>query len=110
MRAIRTVTVAATVLLATATLGSTVADARNGRIAAGIIGGLAAGALIGAATGGYWGPGPYYPAPYYYGYPAPAYYYPPAPYYAPYGYYGYRSCYRRTVWTGRHWRRIRVCD
>lgn len=107
MRTKRIMTVAATALLATVTLGSTAADARNGRIAAGVIGGIAAGALIGAATGGYWGPGPYY-----YGYPAPVYYYPPppSPYYAPYGYYPYQGCYRRAVWTGRHWRRVLVCD
>ncbi|WP_316179800.1 MULTISPECIES: hypothetical protein [unclassified Bradyrhizobium] len=105
MRARRIITIAAAALLATAAMGPTTADARNGRIAAGVIGGIAAGALIGAAAGGYWGPGPYY-----YGYPAPVYYYPPAPYYyAPYGYYGYDGCYRRAVWTGRHWRRVLVC-
>lgn len=106
MRAGKIITVAATALLATATMGPTTADARNGRVAAGVIGGLAAGALIGAVAGGYWGPGPYY-----YGYPAPVYYYPPAPYYAPYGYYGgYYGCYRRSVWTGRHWRRVVICN
>ena len=48
-------------------------EARNGRIAAGFVGGLAAGALFGAAIGGgNWGPYPYY------GYPGPVYYYPPA--------------------------------
>ncbi len=56
MRARRIVTIAGTALLALATMGPTTADARNGRVAAGIIGGFAAGALIGAATGGYWGP------------------------------------------------------
>ena len=67
--------------------------------------GFAAGALFGAAIGGgYWGPNPYY-----YGYyPAPV-YYPPAPYYGPYAYYGYGGCGLRTVWTGRHWRHVRVC-
>lgn len=91
-------------LAVAALMAPTAADARNGRIAAGIIGGLAAGALIGAATGGY--------GPYYYGYPAPAYYYPPAPYpyYAPPRYYAYPACYRRSVWTGRRWRRVVVCD
>jgi hypothetical protein len=51
------------------------AEARGGRIAAGIIGGLAAGAILGAAASGpyYYGPGPYYAAaPVYYG-PAPCY-------------------------------------
>jgi hypothetical protein len=100
------VKIAATAALAGALVVPTGADARNGRVAAGIIGGFAAGALIGAATGGYWGPGPYY-----YGYPGPVYYYPPAPYYAPYGYYrGYYGCYRRSVWNGRRWRRIVVCN
>jgi hypothetical protein len=98
-------TIAATALLAGALVAPSSADARNGRIAAGAVGGFAAGALFGAAIGGHWGPGPYY-----YGYPAPVYYYPPAPYYAPYGYYGYRSCYRRSVWTGRHWRRVVICN
>ena len=110
MRARRIITIVAAALLAIVIMGPTTADARNGRIAAGVIGGFAAGALIGAATGGYWGPGPYYYGhPGYYGYPAPAYYYPPAPHYSPYGYYGYYGCYRRAVWTGRHWRRVLVC-
>jgi hypothetical protein len=65
---------AAAGLLALALIAPTSADARNGRIAAGIFGAFAAGALIGAAIGDYWGPYPYY-----YLYPAPVYYYPPAP-------------------------------
>ena len=91
-------------LVMAAAMPPTSADARNGRIAAGIIGGLAAGALVGAAVGGgYWGP---YPYPYYY--PAPVYYYPPAPYYFSYAPV-YRACYRRTVWDGWRWRRVRMC-
>jgi hypothetical protein len=76
------------------------AEARNGRAAAGFIGGFAAGAMLGAAVGGpYWGPYPYgyYPAPVFY---------PPVPYYGPY----YGACFRRTVWNGRRWRRVVVCD
>lgn len=70
------------------------AEARGGRIGAGIIGGLAAGAIIGSMAGrGYYGPG--------YGY------YAAAP-----GYYG--DCYwtRERVWDGYGWRlrRVRVCD
>jgi hypothetical protein len=88
-------------VIAGGALVPTSAEARNGRIAAGIIGGFAAGALVGAAVGGpYWGPYPY-PYPYY---PAPV-YYPPAPYYGPV----YGPCVRRTVWDGRRWRRVRVC-
>jgi hypothetical protein len=104
MRSSRITTIAAIALLVGTLVAATRAEARNGRIAAGVVGGFAAGALFGAAIGGHWGPGPYY-----YGYPAPVYYYPPAPYYAPYGYYGYHGCYRRSVWTGRHWRRVLVC-
>ena len=90
-------------LIATASLAPTSADARGGRVAAGAFAGFAAGALFGAAIGGgYWGPYPYYY------YPAPV-YYPPSPYYGPYAYYGYGRCGLRTVWTGRHWRQVRVC-
>src|SRR3569833_2280838 len=80
------------------------AEARGGRIAAGIIGGLAAGASIGgiASNGyGYYG-GPAYaygPGPYYYG-PGPVYYGP--------------NCWwrRERVWDGYGWRlrRVRVCN
>ena len=92
-------------LIATASLAPTSADARGGRFVAGAFAGLAAGALFGAAIGGgYWGPYPYY-----YGYyPAPV-YYPAAPFYGPYAYYGYGGCDVRAVWTGRHWRHVRVC-
>jgi hypothetical protein len=72
------------------------AQARGGRIAAGIIGGLALGGILGAAAahGPYYGPGPYY-----YGRPA---------YYGP-------ECYwtRQRFWDGYGWRLgrpIRVCD
>ena len=71
------------------------AEARGGRIAAGIIGGLAAGALIGAAVNGpYYGYGPgYYPRPVYYD-ESPCYWSP------------------RRFWDGWNWhvRRVRVCD
>ncbi len=62
------------------------AEARDGRVAAGIIGGLAAGAIIGsiaANRGYYYGPGYYYGSGYYYGggyYDGPGYYYGPGPY------------------------------
>lgn len=80
------------------------AEARGGRIAAGIIGGLAAGAIVGSALAGpryYYGPGHYYaPAPYAY-YDEPAYVVEP-------------SCYwqRERIWNGWAWRlrRVRVCD
>lgn len=72
------------------------AEARGGRVAAGVIGGLAAGAIIGSALAG----------PRYYG-PGPAYYGPGPVYYGP-------SCYwtRQRYWDGWRWhhRRIRVCD
>ena len=74
------------------------AEARNGRIAAGVIGGLAAGAIIGGALsspryGGYYG------GPVYYGGPA---------------YYAAPRCYvtRERYWNGWRWRshRVRVCN
>lgn len=89
--------IAAAATLALATVAAPQhAEARNGRIAAGIIGGLAAGALLGAAAAN---------GPYYYG---PGYYYAPGPVY-----YGPR-CYwaRQRYWNGWRWRshRVRVCD
>lgn len=67
------------------------AEARNGRIAAGVIGGLAAGAIIGGALS----------QPRYYG---PAY---------SYGYYGGPPCRieRQRFWDGFGWRvrRVEVC-
>lgn len=102
MRTLRKLSALATVaVIATAALMPTSAEARNGRIAAGVVGGFAAGVLAGAAMGGpYWGPYPYYPAPVYY---------PPGPYYALYGPVYYGPCVRRTVWDGWRWRRVRVC-
>jgi hypothetical protein len=71
------------------------AEAHDGRIAAGIIGGLAAGAILGgiAASNGYYGPGPGY-------------------YAAGPGYYYGQHCYwtRQRVWDGYAWRRTQVCD
>jgi hypothetical protein len=71
------------------------AEARGRRIAAGIIGGIAAGAILGTIANGYYGPrygyGPYYAAgP---GYSGPCYWS------------------RQRVWDGYGWqlRRVRVC-
>lgn len=77
------------------------AHAGGGRIAAGVIGGLAAGALIGGALAG----------PRYYG---PYGYYGPGPYgYYGAGYYPGPGCYlqRRRFWDGYMWRvrRVEVC-
>ena len=87
---------AATFALATVATPQS-AQARNGRIAAGIIGGLAVGALIGAAAAH---GGPYYRPRYYYG-PPRRYYYRP-------------HCWweRERYWNGYRWRshRVRVCD
>ncbi|MGJ5119171.1 hypothetical protein [Bradyrhizobium oligotrophicum] len=100
-------TVATGAVLTLALLAPTGADARNGRVAAGIVGGLAAGALFGAAlSGGYWGPYPYY------GYPGPVYYDPPAPYWGPgpfWGPYGYGDCHVRAVRHRWHVHYVRVC-
>ncbi len=73
------------------------AQARNGQVAAGVIGGLAAGAIIGSAINSNRGPYAYEPAPaYYYG--------------TPYA----QRCYitRERVWTnyGPRWRKVRVCE
>lgn len=72
------------------------AEARGGRIAAGVIGGLAVGALVGAAAanGPYYGYGPRY------GYYGPAYAYGPGCYW-----------HRERFWDGWGWRirRVRVC-
>lgn len=73
------------------------AEARGGRIAAGVIGGLAAGALLGAAVAH----GPYYYGP-------PGYYYGPGPvYYGPHCWWQ-----RDRFWDGYGWRirRVRVCN
>jgi len=80
-------TLAAVGALALTTVGApTTAEARKGRIAAGVIGGFAAGAIVGAALAPryYYEPGPY------------AYYgpdYAPNAYYAPDGYYGAYAAY-----------------
>ena len=80
------------------------AEARGGRIAAGIIGGLAGAAILGGlATNGYgYGYGPGYG---YYGGPA---------YYAPGYAYGYGGCslQRERFWDGYGWRvrRVQVCN
>lgn len=90
-RKLSTFAAAAAIGLAAVSVSSP-ADARGGRVAAGVIGGLAAGAIIGGALNS-----PYYaysPGPYYYG-PGPYYYGP--------------SCYWRRVWTPWGPRRERVC-
>lgn len=92
----------AAALAVTAVAAPAPAEARGGRVAAGVIGGLAAGALIGGAIAssrpayayppGYYAPG-YAPAPAYYG---------PGP-----------GCYwtRERFWDGYGWRsrRVQVC-
>ena len=113
--------------VAAAAIGTpTTADARNGWIAGGVIGGLAAGAIIGGALAApyYYGGGPYYSGygggPYYYGggpyvYGGGPYAYGDGAYYAaaPYPAYGNGyGCWRRErFWTGYGWaiRRVRVC-
>jgi hypothetical protein len=82
---------AVTMLAAAAIAAPSPADARGGRVAAGIIGGLAAGAIIGGAL-------------------SSPYYYPPGPAYYGYGpyYYGPR-CYWRRVWTPIGPRSERIC-
>lgn len=88
--------------------GPAPAHARDGAIAAGIIGGLAAGAIIGGALAG----PPAYAGPVYVAPPPPpppaAYYYGPPPPYA-------ASCYwaaGEPVWNGYRWvhSRVRVCE
>jgi hypothetical protein len=87
--------IAAVTLTIAAVAAPQTAEARGGRIAAGIIGGLAAGAIIGsiASQNGY--------------YRGPAYYGPGPVYYGP-------DCYwtRQRIWDGYGWRlrRVRVCD
>ena len=112
------IAVATAASLAVAAIAApTPAEARNGRIAAGVIGGLAAGAIIGGALAGpgyYGGPyygGGYYGGPYYGGgyYGGPYYgggYYAAEPVYGP-------PCTWRgeRFWDGWGWqvRRVRVC-
>lgn len=89
-RTLTTLAAAATVAIA-ALVAPAPAEARGGRIAAGIIGGLAAGAIIGGAAHAY---GPYG----YYG----------GPYYAAEPNCGWR---RERFWDGYRWRvhRVQVC-
>lgn len=95
MKRLLTITALAAVAVSTATY--TPAQARDGAVAAGVVGGLAAGAIIGAAAS--------QPRSYYSG---PAYV---APTYAPV----YGACHieREQVvddWGRVHFRRVRVCD
>lgn len=101
MRKIILAAAAAATLAVTAVATPQPAEARGGRIAAGVIGGLAGAAILGGlATNGYgygYGPGyGYYGAPAYYG-----------------GGYG-GGCYlqRERFWDGYGWRvrRVQVCD
>jgi len=91
-------TVAVAAVLAIALMAPTGAEARNGRIAAG--------AVVEEAVGwGNWGPSPPYYPYYHYGYygiPVGS----PGPIFGAYEY----GCHPETVRTGRHWRRVRVCD
>lgn len=75
------------------------AEARDGRVAAGIIGGVAAGLIIGGLASNAYGHG-YYGGPRYYE-PAPVYYYGPRCWWM-----------RERIWDGYGWRlrRVRVCD
>jgi hypothetical protein len=89
--------VAVAAALAIALMAPTGAQARNGRIAAG-------GGDAGDGWGS-WGPSPpYYPYYHfgYYGVPV----WGSVPFWGPYE----SGCYRQAVSTGRHWRRVRVCD
>jgi len=96
MKAMMVAGLTAAALALTSVVAPQPAEARGGRIAAGVIGGLAAGALIGGALAAprYYGPGPYG----YYG----AGYYGPGP-----------GCYlqHQRVWDGFMWRvrRVEVC-
>lgn len=95
LKTIGTIVAAAGLVAATAITTPTPAEARNGRIAAGVAAGLLGGALLGGALASrpYYGPG-YYVAP------APVYVEP--------------ACYtaRERYWDGYRWRsrRVRVCD
>jgi hypothetical protein len=95
-------TVAVGAVLAIALMAPTGARARNVRIADGV----AADAVVGAAdNGAFWGPSPPYYPHYHYGYyGVPV--WGSGPFWGPYE----SGCYRQAVWTGRHWRRVRVCD
>lgn len=103
----RTVMALATVgTLVTAVAAPQAAEARNGRIAAGVAGGLVGGAILGGmlAGPGYYGPGyGYYGGGYGPGYGG---------YYGP-GYVAAPGCYwqRQRFWDGFGWRlrNVRVC-
>ena len=112
MKTMMAVATAATMAL-TALAAPQQAEARGGRIAAGIVGGLVGGALLGGALAGpgYYGGYGYGPYGYYGGGPY-GYYGGPAGYYPGAGYYG-SGCYlqRQRFWDGYVWRvrRIQVC-
>ena len=90
--------VAVAAVLAIALMAPTGAQARNGRIAAG--------AVVEEAVGGFsWGPSPpYYPYYHFGNYGVPVGWH--GLFWVPHDY----GCHREEVWTGRHWRRVRVCD
>ncbi len=94
---------AAATVAVTALAAPAPAEARGGRIAAGVGLGILGGAIAGAAianSGGYYGPGYGY-------YGGPGYGYAPA-------YYGGAPCYwqRERFWDGYGWRvrRVQVCN
>jgi hypothetical protein len=95
MRKMLLAAAAAATVAAGAMIAPPQAEARNGRIAAGVVGGLAAGAIVGGALAS---------QPRYYGGPA---------YYSSYGAYGGPPCRfeRQRVWDGFRWRiqRVQVC-
>jgi hypothetical protein len=107
--------VAAVAALATATMAPAPAEARNGRVAAGVAAGLLGGALIGGAIAA--GSNPYYYGSDYSSSPGyaygPGYSYGGAPAYVADPDPGY-ACYlqRQRVWDGYGWqiRRVRVCE
>ena len=92
-RTLTAIAAAATIGLAAITAPQQ-AEAHDGALAAGIIGGLAVGAIVGSAAAH----GPYY-------YSGPAYYGPAPVYYGPHCYWT-----RQRVWTGYDWGRVQVCD
>lgn len=101
-------TAAAAFAIACATVAAPVeAQARDGAIAAGVLGGLAAGAIIGGAMASRPAYGPVYVAP---PPPPPVYYYEePAPVYmAPRCFWAQGE----PVWNGYRWvgSRVRVCE
>jgi len=93
---------AAAVLAGSLATFAPAANAENGRIAAGVAGGLLGGMLLGGAIAAGAGAPPPPPAPgYYYGPPPPPAYYTPVCHYAPQQY-----------WDGYMWRvrNVQVCD